>query len=145
MSHSLDNRIWFIIISLSLKDSLTLLDIWIFFMLSIILSWLEISNLEVSLSLDASSYSFKIFCIMLRQVISIKKMVISSAKFNFLISWSYFFNQLNWQAPLLQQCIIVLRLNTPNQFYLRFLFSLFDTSIISRIIKRVFKTVLLFQ
>ena len=38
--------------------------------------------------LDASSYSFKITCILSRQVISLKKMVVSSAKFTILISWS---------------------------------------------------------
>ena len=37
---------------------------------------------------DASSYIFKISCILLRQVISLKKMVKSSAKFTVLISWS---------------------------------------------------------
>ena len=38
--------------------------------------------------LDASSYSFKITCILSKQVISLKKMVVSSAKFTILISWS---------------------------------------------------------
>ena len=38
--------------------------------------------------LKAFSYSFKITCILLRQVISPKKMVMSSAKFTNLISWS---------------------------------------------------------
>ena len=39
--------------------------------------------------LDASSYSFKITCILSRQVISLKKMVMLSAKFTtILISWS---------------------------------------------------------
>ena len=38
--------------------------------------------------LKAYSYSFKITCILLRQVISPKKMVMSSAKFTNLISWS---------------------------------------------------------
>ena len=38
--------------------------------------------------LDASSYSFKINCILSKQVISLKKMVVSSAKFTILISWS---------------------------------------------------------
>ena len=38
--------------------------------------------------LDASSYSFKINCILSKQVISRKKMVVSSAKFTILISWS---------------------------------------------------------
>ena len=38
--------------------------------------------------LDASSYSFKITCILSRQVISLKKMVVLSAKFTILISWS---------------------------------------------------------
>ena len=38
--------------------------------------------------LDASSYSFKITCILSRQLISFKKMVVSSAKFTFSISWS---------------------------------------------------------
>ena len=38
--------------------------------------------------LKAYSYSFKITCILLRQVISPEKMVMSSAKFTNLISWS---------------------------------------------------------
>ena len=38
--------------------------------------------------LDASSYSFKITFILSRQVISLKKMVVLSAKFADLISWS---------------------------------------------------------
>ena len=38
--------------------------------------------------LDASSYSFKTTCILLRQVTSLKKMLLSSAKFIILISWS---------------------------------------------------------
>ena len=38
--------------------------------------------------LDVSSYSFKITCILSRQVISLKKMVVLSAKFTILISWS---------------------------------------------------------
>ena len=37
---------------------------------------------------DGSSYSFKINCILLRQLISLKKMVVPSAKFAILISWS---------------------------------------------------------
>ena len=37
--------------------------------------------------LDASSYSFEITCILSRQVISLTKMVVSSAKFTILISW----------------------------------------------------------
>ena len=38
--------------------------------------------------LESSSYSFKITCILLRQVICPKKMVMSPAKFTNLISWS---------------------------------------------------------
>ena len=38
--------------------------------------------------LDASSYSFKVTCIILRQVISFRKMVMLSAKLTILISWS---------------------------------------------------------
>ena len=41
--------------------------------------------------LDASSYSFIITCIWSRQVIPIKKMVVSSVKFTTLISWSPIF------------------------------------------------------
>ena len=37
--------------------------------------------------LDASSYSFKITCILSTQVISLNKMMVSSAKFTILISW----------------------------------------------------------
>ena len=37
---------------------------------------------------DASSYSFKIICILSKQVISLKKMVVLSAKFTIIISWS---------------------------------------------------------
>ena len=42
---------------------------------------------EFIFELDASSYSFKITCIMLRQVISLKNMLVSSTKFTILISW----------------------------------------------------------
>ena len=38
--------------------------------------------------LESSSYSFKITCILLKQVISPKNIVMSSAKFTNLISWS---------------------------------------------------------
>ena len=38
--------------------------------------------------LDLSSYSFKITCILLRQVISLNKMVVLAAKFTILIPWS---------------------------------------------------------
>ena len=37
---------------------------------------------------DAFSYSFKIFCILLKQVVSFKKMVVLLAKLTILISWS---------------------------------------------------------
>ena len=43
---------------------------------------------EFIFELDASSYSFKITCILLRQVIYLNKMVVSTAKSAILISWS---------------------------------------------------------
>ena len=50
------------------------------------LSRIELPN--IFFELDTSSYSFKITCILLKQVISLKKRVVSSAKFTILISWS---------------------------------------------------------
>ena len=43
---------------------------------------------KFTFDLDTSSYRFKITCILLRQVIPLKKMVVSSAKFTILILWS---------------------------------------------------------
>ena len=114
-------------IFLPMKESLTLFQIWNFFVrFSFILSQLELSREEFTkltqafwfevltlsfflayqfyfymsqpitldflksfiFGLESSSYSFKIACILLRQVISLKEMLISSAKFTNLISWS---------------------------------------------------------
>ena len=97
------------IISLPLKESLTLFQIWIFYYTILhlfcpIWSYQEYSYQINSkyfngncaktwlfenfiFELDASPYSFKITCILLRQVISLKKIVVSSAIFTILISW----------------------------------------------------------
>ena len=127
MYQSLDKRIQFIMIFLPIKDSLTLFQMWNFFVkLWLILSqsvlsreeftkltqafWREVLTLSFVLAyqfyfyisqpirldffekfvfeLESSSYSFKITCILLRQVISPKKMVMSSGKFTNLILWS---------------------------------------------------------
>ena len=128
MYHSLKNRIWFTIIFFPHKESLTLFQIWILFVIhSLTFPKLELSRIEspkltpsilmkncdhsFHLSwfinsmficsspqglafemfifvIDASPYSFKTTCILLRQVISLKKMAVSSAKFTILISWS---------------------------------------------------------
>ena len=45
---------------------------------------------KIIFKLISFSYSLKITCILLRQVISLKKMVVLSVKFNILISWSPF-------------------------------------------------------
>ena len=57
-----------------------------FYMHHLVKAWLfEKNYLWTSLSF---SYSLKITCILLRQVISLKKMVVLSVKFTILISWS---------------------------------------------------------
>ena len=109
MYHSLDKRDWFFIFFLPLRKSLTLFQIWIFYynfnclvLLGVIKNRFTKVNSKyfnencaeawlfekVIFQLDASSYSFKITCILLRQVISLKKIVKSSAKFTILIWWS---------------------------------------------------------
>ena len=48
MYHSLDKKIWFTIIFLSLKESLALFQIWIFVIIpSLILSQFELSRIEL--------------------------------------------------------------------------------------------------
>ena len=47
MQHSLETRIWFLIIFLPLKASLTLFQTWIFCWSSIILSHLELSRIDL--------------------------------------------------------------------------------------------------
>ena len=47
MYHSLETRIWFLIIFLALKESLTLFQIWFFCQPSIILSHLELSRIDL--------------------------------------------------------------------------------------------------
>ena len=114
MYHSLETRIWLRIIFLPLKKSLPLFQIWVFCQPSIILSHLELSRMDLPkltsilmeivtipvVLVDNSvwrkylwtslsfSYSLKITCILLRQVISRKKLVALSVKFTILISWS---------------------------------------------------------
>ena len=107
--HSLDKRVWFTIIFLPLKERLTLFQTWIFYYtFTYFVQFGVIENIVTKVNskyfnencaeawrfekfifeLDPSSYSFEITCIPLRQVISLKKMVVSSAKFTVLISWS---------------------------------------------------------
>ena len=109
MYHSLDKKVWLKIILLPLRKSLTLYEIWIFyytftyFVLFVVIKnrvtkvnsrYFNGNCAEASLfekfvfELDESSYSFKNACILLRQVISLKRMVVSSAKCIILISWS---------------------------------------------------------
>ena len=127
MYHSLETRICFLIVFLPLKESLTLFQIWVFCWPSIILSHLELLNIDLP-KLTSSvlmeivtvpvvlvdefffymhhptkawlfeknyiwtslsfSYSLKITFILLRQVISLKKMVVLSVKVTISISWS---------------------------------------------------------
>ena len=47
MYHSLETRIWFLIIFLPLKESLTLFQTWVFCWPSIILSHLELSRIDL--------------------------------------------------------------------------------------------------
>ena len=60
------------------------LSVFIFICHSLYKAWLFEKFIS---DLESSSCSFKITCILLRQVISSKKMVMSSAKFTNLISW----------------------------------------------------------
>ena len=105
----MDRRVWFTIIFLPLKESLTLPQIWIFyytFTYFVPFGVIEVRVSKVSskyfngncaeawlfekfiFDLDASSYSFKITCTLLRQVIYLKKIVVLLAKFTILISRS---------------------------------------------------------
>ena len=61
------------------------LSVFIFICHSLYKAWLFEKFIS---DLESSSCSFKITCILLRQVISSKKMVMSSAKFTNLIPWS---------------------------------------------------------
>ena len=109
MYHSLDKSVWFTIIFLPLKESLTLFQIWIFYhTFTYFVPFGIIKNRVTKFNskyvngncaeawffekfffeLDASSYSFKITCVLLRQVRSLRKIVVTSAKFTILISWS---------------------------------------------------------
>ena len=111
MYHSLNKRVWFTIILLSRKESLTLFQIWFFTIPSLILFHFGVIENRVTkvkskyfkgnyaeawlfekfiFELDSFSYSFKMTYILLRQVISLKKMVVSSAKLIILISRSFF-------------------------------------------------------
>ena len=126
MYHSLETKIWFLIILLHFKESLTLFQTWVFCWPSIILLHLELPRIDLpkltsrilkeivtipvalvdefcfymhhpikvclfekifwaSLSF---SYSLKITYILLRRVISLKKMVVLSVNFTILILWS---------------------------------------------------------
>ena len=122
MHHSLETRIWFLIVFLTLKESLTLFQTWIFCWPSIILSHVDLSRIDLPKltkyfngNYDNSScpgwwmlflyapphkgvafwknlwaglsfsYSLKITYILLRQVISLKKMVVLSVSFTILI------------------------------------------------------------
>ena len=106
MYHSLDKRVWFTIFFLPLKESLTLFQIWIFYYTFTYFvtfgvmenrvtkvhskyfngNWVEAWIFKKFIfELDASSYIFKITWILFRQAISLKKMVVSSAKYIILI------------------------------------------------------------
>ena len=127
MYHGLETRIWFLIIFLSLKESLTLIQIWVFLLtFNYFVPFEVIENRFTKINfkyfnvtcnysscpcwlilfLYAAphkglafwknylwtslyfSYSPKITCILIRQVMSLKKMVVLSVKFTILISWS---------------------------------------------------------
>ena len=109
MYHSLVTTTWFLIKFLPLKKSLTLFQNgftkikfkyfngncdysswpgwWILFLYALPDKGLAFwkNYLWTSLSF---SYSLKIICILLRQIISFKKMAVISEKFTILISWS---------------------------------------------------------
>ena len=68
-----------------------LMDVYISLLINSIFIWSNPycwASEKFVFELDASSYSFKITCILLRQATSLKEMVVSSAKFTTLISWS---------------------------------------------------------
>ena len=126
MYHSLETRIWFLIIFLPLKKSLTLFQIWVLLTFNYFVPFGVIENRFTKINFKyfngncdysscpgwwilflyapphkglafwknylwaslSFSYSLKITCILLRQVISFKKMVVLSVKFTILISWS---------------------------------------------------------
>ena len=125
--HSLDQRIWFMVIFYPLKESCILFQIWIFpvklsYILSqFLLSWAELwkftptilmENCDQAICLGLSILflyatphkvwlfeklifeleafwdNSKINSVLVKQLKSLKKMVVSSAKFTILISWS---------------------------------------------------------
>ena len=126
MDHSLETRIWLLIIFLLLKESLTLFQTWVFLLIfNYFFSFEVIKNRFTKINLkyfngnfdnsscpswwilflyapphkglafwknlwasSSFSYSLKITYNLLRQAISLKKMVILSVKFIILISWS---------------------------------------------------------
>ena len=84
MYQNLEKRVWlFKIIFLTLKESLTLLQIAIFLLHYL----LHLPSEHWNEIIFAFSYGFKITCIVLRQVISLKSMEVLSAKFTIWISW----------------------------------------------------------
>ena len=126
MYHSLETRIWFLIIFLPLKKSLTLFQIWVLLTFNYFVPFGVIENRFTKINFKyfngncdysscpgwwilflyapphkglafwknylwtslSFSYSLKITCILLRQVVSLKKMMVLSVKFTILISWS---------------------------------------------------------
>ena len=130
----METRIWFLIIFLPLKESLTLFQIWVFANYQLFCPiWVTKINfiyfngncdycscpvwwilflfapphkalafwknyLWTSLSF---SHSLKIICILLRQIISFKKMAVISVKFTILISWSPICNPLILPSALM--------------------------------------------
>ena len=146
MYHSLDKRIWFVIIFLPLKGSHSVPNMDFFVKFSLILSQLELSREEFTkltqvfwwkfwpchvswiissifisaayragmfvkfiFELEASSYSFKITSILLRQVIYLRKwwchqqnLIFWSHGFLLVFLWSSYRHQWNWQVLQLQ-------------------------------------------
>ena len=91
----------------------------------------------------AFSYGFNIACILLRQVISLKKMVELSEKFTILILWYPVFISLIHSSALMRLASTSAAINSKD-ITESFLFSLFESSVMTQIVERVCTAKLLY-
>ena len=65
MYHSLDNRLWFTMIFLPLKESLTLIQIYIFFTIPTLVFYLQLLRIEIPKLIPSSLMEIYDRCICL--------------------------------------------------------------------------------
>ena len=116
MYQSLDKRVWFTIIFLPLKESLTLFQIWIFYYIfTYFVPFGVIKNRVTKVNSNYFNGNYAeawILCIyvswityiLLRQVVSLKKIVVLSAKFTIVILWSLICIPLTHISPVSHIC-----------------------------------------